>query len=72
VIEQLLQSDWGLFLLVFPLLCTLQLGLLRFEARALSGRRRRAPVPGMGTDDGGREFLTDPDGRHWYPARRAR
>ena len=72
--------NWGIFLLAIPFLCALPVGILRLDARLARPHRRRRIAPGMGRaiaqgmgiDDRGQEFFTDPDGRRWYPARRGK
>jgi hypothetical protein len=64
--------DWGIFFLSVPFLCALPVGILRLDVHLARLHRRRTIAPGMGIDDRGHEFFTDPDGRRWYPARRVK
>jgi hypothetical protein len=72
--------NWGIFLLAIPLLCAVPVGILLLDARLARQRSRRTIAPGMGCaiaqgmgiDERGQEFFTDPDRRRWYPARRGK
>jgi hypothetical protein len=72
--------NWGIFLLAIPFLCALPVGILWLDTRLARHHSRHAIAPGMGRaiaqgrriDDCGQEFFTDPDGRRWYPVRRAK
>lgn len=68
----LVAPNWGIFLLAIPFLCALPLGILRLEARLVLHRSRRTIAPGMEIHDDAKEFFTDPNGRPWYPAQRAK
>jgi hypothetical protein len=66
--DPFLNSDWDTFFIAVPFLGALLFAFFRLDARLSAPRRQRPPASGMGFDQKGRLFLTDPDGRPWYPA----
>jgi hypothetical protein len=66
--EPFLNSGWGVFLVAAPFLGLLLFAFFRLDALLSAPGRRRRASPAIGLDGKGRSFLTDPDGRPWYPS----
>jgi hypothetical protein len=70
--EPFLNSGWTNFLVAACFLCLLLFVFFRLDAHLSGPRRRHQPSPAAGIDKKGRHFLTDPDGRRWYPTSRVK
>jgi hypothetical protein len=72
--ETILQSGWENFLLAVPFVGLVLVGLFRLDEIIASPKRARArkrPLSG-GCDEDGHLILSDPDGRPWGTAGKAR
>jgi hypothetical protein len=66
----ILKPGWDTFIFAVPFIGMLLVGFFRLdEAFASHKRSSRARLPASGVDRSGRQFLRDPDGRPWRPAR---
>jgi len=66
--EPFLNSGWDTLFVAAPFIGLILAGLLRLDSSLANPRRRhQRRYPSIGTDNNGRVFLSDPDGRPWFP-----
>jgi hypothetical protein len=71
--QPFLNSGWDTFLIAAPVIGLLMAGLFRLDTLLASPRRHTVPrLPAIGTDNDGRTFFSDPDGRPWYTPHQSR